>query len=163
MKTILFHGGTHIIESPEIRIPTRTLDFGKGFYLTSSQNQAERWVASHLRNSSDIGFVNSYEFDLSDVPDSFSIKIFETANDEWVDFVQSNRIQAGFTHDYDIVIGPVADDKVYTQFSLFEGGIISKETLIAELKTYRLVDQYLFHTERSLNLLKFLGYYSIKP
>lgn len=67
----------------------------------------------------------------------------------------------GFEHDYDIVIGPVADDKVYAQFSLFEGGIISKETLVAELKTYKLVDQYLFHTEKSLKFLEFITHYEV--
>lgn len=58
------------------------------------------------------------------------------------------------TLDYDIVYGPVADDRVYASFALFEGGLLSLDNLIAELKTYRLVDQYLFHTEKSLELLK---------
>ena len=60
------------------------------------------------------------------------------------------------THDYDIVYGPVADDSVYTQFTLYEGGIISMPTLIQELKTYKLVDQYLFHTKKSLQAIKFV-------
>lgn len=67
-----------------------------------------------------------------------------------------NRRQRGFVHDYDVVYGPVANDRVYAAFALYEGGIIDKQTLIAELKTYKLVDQFLFHTERSLRLLKFL-------
>jgi len=66
-----------------------------------------------------------------------------------------------FDHEYDIVTGPVANDKVYTQFSLFEGGIISKETLIEELKAYKLVDQYLFHTTKSLEHLKYLTHRKI--
>ena len=71
-------------------------------------------------------------------------------------FVMRNRTERGFTHDYDIVYGPVADDNVYTQFTLYEGGIISVPTLIQELKTYKLVDQYLFHTEKSLTAIKFI-------
>ena len=67
-----------------------------------------------------------------------------------------NRRQRGFTHDYDVVYGPVANDRVYAAFALYEGNLIDKQTLITELKTYKLVDQYLFHTERSLGLLKFL-------
>ena len=47
MKQILYHGGSHIIQTPEIREPERTLDFGKGFYVTSSQNQAERWLKAY--------------------------------------------------------------------------------------------------------------------
>ncbi len=162
MKKILFHGGSAIITSPEIREPVRTLDFGKGFYLTTSKEQAERWVKNRLRSNGDEGYVNTYLFDPDSLEKNINIKIFEAADEEWIDFVLSNRMMDGFTHNYDIVVGPVADDKVYTQFSLFEGGIISKETLIQELKTYRLVDQYLFHTEKALPYLQFLSYYTVK-
>ena len=82
--------------------------------------------------------------------------IFKKANEEWVNFVMKNRTERDFTHDYDIVYGPVADDSVYTQFTLFEGGIISMGTLIQELKTYKLVDQYLFHTEKALDAIRFV-------
>ena len=75
---------------------------------------------------------------------------------QWVKFVMKNRTERGFTHDYDIVYGPVADDSVYTQFTLYEGGIISLPTLIQELKTYKLVDQYLFHTIESLSTIRFV-------
>lgn len=68
----------------------------------------------------------------------------------------ANRMQKGFTHDYDTVYGPVANDHVYTAFALYEGNIISKQALIAELRTYTLVDQYLFHTERALSSLRFI-------
>lgn len=75
---------------------------------------------------------------------------------EWVDFVMQNRTQKDFVHDYDIVYGPVANDRVYAAFALFEGGLIDKQTLITELKTYTLVDQYLFHSNRSLQSLQFI-------
>ena len=161
MNQILYHGGSDIIPIPEIREPIRTLDFGKGFYLTTSKSQAERWVKNRLRNYDDIGYVNSYIFNLGSAKSMLKIKVFESANEEWVDFVLANRMNDGYTHDYDVVIGPVADDKVYTQFSLFEGGIISKGTLIRELKTYRLVDQYLFHTKKALPYLKYVSNYKV--
>ena len=161
MRKILYHGGSHIITAPEIREPNRTLDFGKGFYVTSSQNQAERWVKGHLRGTATTGYVNSYEFDIDEVPENFNVRIFNTADEEWVDFVLANRIINGYTHNHDIVFGPVANDNVYAQFTLFEGGIISKERLIEELKTYRLIDQYLFHTERSLSYLHYLSHYPV--
>ena len=72
-----------------------------------------------------------------------------------------NRRQRGFVHDFDVVYGPVANDRVYAAFALYEGGLIDKLTLIAELKTYKLVDQYLFHTERSLRLLKFIEVHEV--
>lgn len=162
MKQILYHRGSYIIETPEIKEPERTLDFGKGFYVTSSQNQAERWVKAHLRRKYTVGYVNSYEFDPDVIPSELNVKLFKAADNEWVDFVMANRLIQGFTHDYDIVFGPVANDNVYTQITLFEGGIISKETLINELKAYKLVDQYLFHTERSLVHLTYLSNYAVK-
>ncbi len=81
---------------------------------------------------------------------------FEKPTEEWVNFVMKNRTDKDFKHNYDIVYGPVADDSVYTQFMLYEGGIISMPTLIRELKTYKLVDQYLFHTEKSLLAVQFV-------
>lgn len=162
MSEILFHGGSHIIEKPEIREPIRTLDFGKGFYLTTSKSQAERWVLNRLINAGDMGYVNTYEFDQESASKNLIIKIFENPSEEWVDFVIANRMIDGYRHEFDIVIGPVADDKVFTQLSLFEGGIISKETLVENLLTHRLVDQYLFHTEAALPYLKYLSHYEIK-
>lgn len=66
-----------------------------------------------------------------------------------------NRTQKGYVHDYDIVFGPIANDRIYAAFALYEGGLINKQALIAELKAYKLVDQYLFHTKKALNALTF--------
>lgn len=162
MKQTLFHGGSHIIQTPEIREPNRTLDFGKGFYVTSSQHQAERWVKGHLKGKFKVGYVNSYEFDMDELPSDFKVKLFREADEEWIDFVLSNRLTLGFQHDYDVVFGPVANDNVYAQITLFEGGIISKQSLIEELKAYKLVDQYLFHTGRSLAYLRYISNYPVE-
>ena len=82
--------------------------------------------------------------------------VFDKPTESWVDFVMANRTQKGYIHDYDIVYGPVANDRVYVAFALYESGVLSKQNLIAELKTYKLVDQYLFHTEQSLQCLNFI-------
>ena len=70
----------------------------------------------------------------------------------------SNRNDKNFIHKYDYVYGPVANDRVYAQFALFEAGLIDKQTLIRELKTYTLVDQLLFHTPQALKSLTFVEY-----
>lgn len=108
-----------------------------------------------------VGYVNVYELD-DTVMQNLKLLLFEKPTEEWVNFVMKNRTERGFTHDYDIVYGPVADDSVYTQFTLYEGGIISMPTLIQELKTYKLVDQYLFHTEASLSAIKFIEPIEVK-
>ncbi len=151
----VYHGSLEIVETPEIREPNRTLDYGSGFYTTTSSEQAEEWVRRKMKsNRVAKGFVNEYELDIDNLQ-SVNCLLFESPTDEWIDFVMNNRLNKDFIHDYDIVYGPVANDRVYTCFALYEGGLMSKQNLLAELKTYKLVDQYLFHSEQALQLLTF--------
>ena len=152
---ILYHGSTEIVDKPEIRIPSRTLDYGSGFYTTTSLKQAEDWVKRKLNTSIQVVYVNVYEFD-EDLIKNLNALLFESPTEEWVDFVMNNRTNKDFNHDFDVVYGPVANDKVYAAFALYEGGIIDKQTLISELKAYKLVDQYLFHTDKALESVIFI-------
>ena len=157
----LYHGSTEIVTSPEIRDSNRPLDYGYGFYTTTSFEQAVLWVKRRMKEYKiDKGFINIYNFNKKDL-DKLNNLIFHTPTDEWVDFVMANRTQKGFSHPYDIVYGPVANDRVYAAFALYEGGVLDKQTLIKELKTYRLVDQFLFHTETALKALTFINYEEI--
>lgn len=152
----VYNGSIDEVVKPEIRQPNRSLDYGSGFYTTTSYEQAKRWVERRMKDKGvAIGYVNIYELDEKLVKNMKSL-FFEKPTEEWVSFVMRNRTERNFIHDYDVVYGPVADDSVYTQFALYEGGIISLPTLIHELKTYKLVDQYLFHTEKSLLAIKFV-------
>lgn len=152
----IYHGSIEKVVFPEIRKPNRTLDYGSGFYTTTSYAQAEAWVKRRMaENGISVGLVNTYEFDDNNTS-SLKILSFESPTEEWVDFVMKNRTMKDFIHDYDIVYGPVANDRVYAAFALFEGGLIDKKTLISELKAYKLVDQYLFHTVKALEYLKFI-------
>ena len=153
----IYHGSIEKVENPEIRIlRNRTLDYGYGFYTTTSYNQAKDWVRRRMDNmNASKGFVNIYEFD-KDALNHLNCLVFESPTEEWVDFVMNNRTRKSFVHDYDIVYGPVANDKVYAAFALYEGGLIDKQTLITELKAYKLVDQYLFHTVKALKYLSFI-------
>lgn len=152
---ILYHGSIDIVENPEIRIPSRTLDYGSGFYTTTSFRQAEDWIRRKLNANTLVGYVNVYEFDET-LMNSLNAMLFESPTEEWVDFVMNNRTNKDFYHDFDIVYGPVANDKVYAAFALYEGGIIDKQNLISELKAYKLVDQYLFHTDKAVKTPKFI-------
>ena len=152
----IYHGSLEVVRSPEIRQPNRSLDYGMGFYATTSHEQAERLVRRRMDdNKVSAGHVSIYELD-DDAIKRLDTLIFEKPDEEWVNFVMKNRTERGFTHDHDIIYGPVADDSVYTQFTLYEGGIINMPTLIQELKTFKLVDQYLFHTERALEAIRFV-------
>ncbi len=152
----VYHGSLEVVEHPMILDPNRKLDYGEGFYTTTSEQQAKEWVERRmLEKHVTYGYVNVYKFD-ADKLSEFKNLIFEEPSKEWAEFVMANRTQKDFTHDYDIVYGPVANDKVYLQFGLYESGAISIDTLIRELKTYKLVDQYLFHTKKALTALHFI-------
>lgn len=144
-----------MVEYPMIIAPSRTLDYGGGFYATTSERQAREWAARRMMEKRKAcGYVNVYEFD-EKVMSQLKSLVFGAPTEEWVKFVMANRTSPHFKHDYDIVYGPVANDKVYAQFALYEEGLIGVETLIRELKTYKLVDQYLFHTDKALKALRF--------
>jgi hypothetical protein len=151
----IYHGSIEQVVAPEIRKFNRTLDYGQGFYTTTSYKQAEDWVRRRMgERKVSKGYVCEYEFDESALQNLKAL-IFDAPTDEWVDFVMQNRTQKNYVHEYDLVYGPVANDKVYAAFALYEGGLIDKKTLISELKTYKLVDQYLFHTPLALKYIKF--------
>ena len=153
----IYHGSIEKVEKPEIRISKhRTLDYGYGFYTTTSYSQSRDWVKRRMDNANvQKGFVNIYNFDEKALK-YLKCLIFDSPTENWVDFVMNNRTQKGFEHEYDIVYGPVANDRVYASFALYEGGLIDKQTLISELKTYKLIDQYLFHTEKALEFIHFI-------
>ena len=158
----IYHGSIEIVEKPEIRESNRTLDYGQGFYTTSSYEQAEAWVKRRMdEKKTSQGYVCVYELDEVAMQEMNTL-LFDTPTEEWVDFVMKNRTQKGYVHEYDIVYGPVANDRVYASFALYEGGLINKQTLISELKAYKLVDQYLFHTEKALQALTFVEAKEIK-
>lgn len=152
---ILYHGSLEIVRTPEIREPNRTLDYGTGLYLTSSMEQATDWVMRKLKKGVVYGYVNIYEYDYT-LESSFKILDFETPSEVWLDFVMANRMDKAFTHDYDIVKGPVANDRVYASFALYEAGLLGKQELITELRAYRLVNQILLHSEAALSSVKFI-------
>ena len=151
----LYHGSLEVVSEPRIITPNRTLDYGRGFYTTTSYEQAEQWVRRRKGTQHSIGYVNVYE--LADIlPDDIKQLRFETPTEEWVDFVMRNRTEKGFEHSFDIVYGPVANDRVYAAFALYESNLLDKEGLIRELRAYELVDQFLFHTEQSVQHLTFI-------
>lgn len=153
----LYHGSLEIVKAPRILSPTRTLDYGSGFYTTTSSEQAERWIARKKSQGISSGYINIYTFSEALLQtDDLQVLIFNKPNSDWVDFVMQNRMNKRYNHSYDLVYGPVANDKVYAAFALYENNLLDKEGLIRELKAYKLVDQILFHTEKALDYLAFI-------
>lgn len=99
--------------------------------------------------------MNVYNFDLAKAEKESTVIKFEKADENWLDFICANR-SGKEPFNYDIVIGPVADDKVYRVVILFENGDIDKDAALKRLKAEVLSDQILFHTEKALEFLKFV-------
>ncbi len=161
----LFHGSTIIVDKPKILNEQRLLDFGKGFYTTTNQNQAERWATIKKKRENDKNvktLVTVYHIrkELFAEP-GYKIKEFEKANAEWLDFVFANR-KGAISHDYDITIGPVANDTLYATLTLYEAGILTKSETIDRLKVHKLFDQIAFHTNNALKEICFFDSYEIE-
>ena len=152
---ICYHGSDVIVDSPRIFSSKRALDFGDGFYTTTNEMQAKNWALKvSYRNNTIHKYLNKYEFDLEEATKQLIVIRFEKADEKWLDFICDNRNRKD-TGKYDIVIGPVADDKVYRVVVEYENGDVDKEVALKRLKTETLCDQILFHSEESLKYLKF--------
>lgn len=154
----IYHGGYSEVSKPKILMPDHAMDFGLGFYATSSFEQAKKWSLIkkdrfHYEKEVVTTFeMNNLIFKTADLKS----KIFHQADEEWLDFVMSNRQNINFTYDYDVVMGAVANDNVYVSLNLYEQGFLSKKELLEELMTWKYVDQICFHTNNALEYIKFL-------
>lgn len=113
----LYHGSTVAVQKPKILSPTRTLDFGKGFYTTTDFNQAKKWAQNKKKiekSESAVVSVFSIDDDFLENRD-FKILNFKKADGKWLDFIIVNRSDINFSHNYDIIKGAVANDRVYAR------------------------------------------------
>lgn len=152
----LYHGSTVAVRKPSLRPGRPNADFDKGFYTTSNLEQAVRWAhIKQEREEAERAVVSIYEFDesLLENPDLI-IRQFTGADEPWLYFVTDCRKSR--PHEFDLVQGPVANDKVFTTVNLFESGVLSAEAAILQLKAYKTYDQLSFHTDRVIKTLNFV-------
>lgn len=156
----LYHGSHILVESPKLIKGNRTLDFGHGFYTTTSKEQAYKWSQIKKRRESvQSGYISIYEVEDSLIEDTeLQVMEFNGASENWLNFVLDNRMKENFKHRFDIVKGAVADDRVYTCLNAFENKFMDFNTAINELRTYELDDQISFHSEKAMLRLKFIGF-----
>jgi len=156
---IVYHGSNVIVKQPKILQSERMLDFGTGFYTTPVKEQAVRWTEQiAMRREPKDRVLSIYEFDSQTADRELDIIRFAEPDGEWLDFVAANRMGRESFRQYDIAIGPVANDKVYSVVQFYENGVYDKEEAIKRLKVEELFSQILFHTEKSLTYFRFSGY-----
>jgi hypothetical protein len=133
------------------------MDFGAGFYCTSSKPQAERWakLVARRRNSSS-AILNTYSLN-EELLGTLQVLRFEVAGADWLDFVVSNRKEQWNGGTYDLVIGPVANDSTLPVINDYMDGIYTIEEAVKRLLPQNLTDQYAFLSASALSLLAFEG------
>lgn len=151
-KMTVYHGGYMAVEHPEIRKGRNTKDFGTGFYCTIIKEQAQRWAKRY-----DTKIVSIYDVRLNS---SLKIKDFREMTDEWLDFIIECR--AGKTHDYDIVIGAMADDQIYNYVSDYMEGSITREQFWVLAKFKYPTHQINFCSKEALKCLEYRGFEVVK-
>lgn len=157
----LYHGSNVEVRKPSLRLGRKKTDFGKGFYTTTNAEQAEHWTTIKMdRARTGKKTVSVYDIDdaLLTNPD-IKIREFNGPDEAWLNFVVDSR--KGVEHDYDLVFGPVANDKVFTVVNLYESGVLDAQAAIAELKAYKTYNQLSFHTQNVIKTLRFVESYQV--
>jgi len=159
---VLYHGTNVSFGEIDLAKGLPGKDFGRGFYMTDSLECAERTARQRVDRLGGKALVRCYE-----LPDEslgkLNVKRFSVPCREWALFVRANRRSyveaADHNRDnrYDVVIGPIANDKLSLQFRLFDKGLISLDSFVDGLKFSQLYMQYSFHTEAAIRFLTYVG------
>lgn len=149
---LIYHGSYLEIEFPDIRKHRYTKDFSWGFYCTKIKEQAEKWA-----DKFNTSIVNVYE--IKDIK-SLNVRVFEDYTDEWLEFVVKCR--SGKIHEYDVVIGPMADDTIYDYIEAYTQGQMNKQKFFELMKFKHSTHQMSFHTIKALDSINFIKSYKVK-
>ena len=161
LDMIVYHGSDRKIEHPRIMEPNRALDFGKGFYTTLNEMQANGFALKVKdRFHSEDAVVSVYEVYLEQMKAELNGMWFDEPDEAWLDYVSANRNGVPTTA-CDFVYGPVANDDVFRAFAAYQAGVLTKEETLARLKVKQLYNQLTFKSEKSLKYIKFLTAYSL--
>lgn len=155
---LLYHGSTMAVRKPIVSRGRGKTDFGKGFYTTTSREQAEKWAQIKRDRMGNEAHAIVSVFELDDAVlnnPAYHTRHFDGATAEWLDFVVGNR-RGEVHHNFDLIMGPVANDKLYATITLYENGILDANGAIEQLNTHQLFDQLSFHTTKACKLLTFV-------
>ena len=155
---LLYHGSTMAVRKPIVSRGRGKTDFGKGFYTTTSREQAEKWAQIKRDRMGDEAHAIVSVFELDDAVlnnPAYHTRHFDGATAEWLDFVVGNR-RGEVHHNFDLIMGPVANDKLYATITLYENGILDANAAIEQLNPHQLFDQLSFHTTKACKLLTFV-------
>lgn len=149
---ILYHGSYLEISKPDLKHSRDNVDFGRGFYTTLIYEQAVKWCGKFRRRGKE-GIVSRYLFDEENMQ-NLKVLQFDSYSEEWLDFILNCRNGKDST-DYDVVIGGVANDKVFNTVELFFDGLIDKKEAINRLRYEKPNLQVCLRSEKAIECLVF--------
>ena len=154
-KIRLFHGSSSIVRVPDLSISRTDIDFGQGFYLSPEPITSIKWACRTVSS-----ICNEYEMSF----DNLKVHKFELDKD-WLNYVIRNRAEQTDQHsdfdDYDVLIGAIADDKLFHIIDLYEDGLISVENAIKIMNCMDYGSQYVLKTDKAINNLEYTGHFRI--
>lgn len=151
-ELIVYHGSCSDFENIDLSKSHDRRDFGKGFYTTILQEQSKEWAYRlSLREKKREYYVYKFLFEEVSI---LKVKRFDRLNEEWLEFIKSNRSKGGLQHNYDVVIGPVADDNTMETVQLYIANILSAKEAVERLRYSKVNNQVSFHTKKALQYLK---------
>ncbi len=151
----LYHGSNIEVCQPRLLEGQRALDFGAGFYTTTDLEQAKNWSRRQVRvRKSGLPSVSVYDVDETSFV-TLKVLKFESANQEWLDFITQHRKGLVQENPFDVIIGSIANDQTMPTLSLYLDGYLTAEEALRRLLTQRLSDQVVFKSEKALQLLRF--------
>ena len=154
-KLTLYHGTNCDFSVVDLSKAKDKRDFGRGFYLTTLQNQAKDWAETlFARFGGDGIFLYEFEFEIKK---DLNVRKFDGISEDWLNFIRDNRIGGGVQHNFDIVWGAVANDRTNRTLALFVEGIYTTTEALEKLYSNRLNDQISIHTEKALAGLKLIN------
>ena len=158
-KLTLYHGSNISFESVDLSKSKDKRDFGKGFYTTVIRKQAEDWANILFERFNGDG-IFIYEIELL-ITNDLLVKKYDDLSEEWLLMIQKNRTLGGIQHNFDIVQGPVANDKTARTIALYIAGIINADDAIKRLSFNQVNNQVSLHTSAAISHLKILKKYKL--
>ncbi|MDR1315971.1 MAG: DUF3990 domain-containing protein [Spirochaetales bacterium] len=149
----LFHGSNADFDKVSLDFAKDRRDFGRGFYTTTIREQAADWAGIICRrHKTKTAYLYTFEFSAVDL----TVKTFGAISRDWLDFIIENRIRGGTQHAFDIVTGPVANDRTMDTIGFFLAGIYSVEEALRRLEYMEPNDQLSLHTAKAIANLRFI-------
>ena len=146
---ILYHGSYMSVKKPDISFSRERTDFGRGFYLTPLKEQAVSWAGRFLtlRESAVITSYNFLSIGNEKLPKEIKILEFDSHSLEWLDFVTACRLSLPVDSQWDLIIGGVANDKVFDTLQLYFDKLIGADDAIGRLRYNKPNFQYCFKSQ----------------